>query len=66
MNRSSAGSEGGNTGQVLALRSRIILERATGASQSNVARRIEVSIPTVRTSTWWGHFFDHGLDGLLD
>src|SRR5699024_4788676 len=50
--------------QDLAQRSRIILECATGASNSEVARNVAVSLPTVRK--WRRRFLDHGLDGLVD
>lgn len=50
--------------QDLAQRSRIILECATGASNSEVARNVAVSLPTVRK--WRKRFLDHRLDGLVD
>lgn len=50
--------------QDLALRSRIVLECATGASNSEVSRRLHVSLPTVRK--WRGRFLEKRLDGLVD
>lgn len=53
--RSSAG---------LAQRSRIVLECAKGETNTAVAERIGVSVPTVRR--WRGRFAERRLDGLLD
>jgi transposase len=53
--RSSAG---------LAQRSRIVLECARGETNTAVAERVGVSIPTVRR--WRGRFAERRLDGLLD
>jgi transposase len=50
--------------QDLALRSRIVLECATGASNTAVASQIGVSLPTVRK--WRNRFLEHRLDGLVD
>lgn len=50
--------------QDLALRSKIVLECATGASNSEVARRLQVSLPTVRK--WRSRFLERRLDGLVD
>ncbi|WP_156892044.1 helix-turn-helix domain-containing protein, partial [Gulosibacter molinativorax] len=50
--------------QDLALRSRIVLECATGASNSEVANRMAVSLPTVRK--WRSRFLERRLDGLVD
>ncbi len=50
--------------QDLALRSKIVLECASGASNSEVSRRIGVSLPTVRK--WRSRFLDRRLDGLVD
>src|SRR5699024_813416 len=50
--------------QDLALRSRIVLECATGASNTEVASQIGVSLPTVRK--WRNRFLEHRLDGLVD
>ena len=50
--------------QDLALRSRIVLECATGASNSEVGRRLQVSLPTVRK--WRTRFVEFRLDGLVD
>ncbi|MDA8439913.1 MAG: helix-turn-helix domain-containing protein [Propionibacterium sp.] len=50
--------------QDLALRSRIVVECATGASNSEVSRRQRVSLPTVRK--WRGRFLEKRLDGLVD
>lgn len=47
--------------QDLALRSRIVLECSTGASNSEVSRRLGISMPTVRK--WRSRFIDHRLDG---
>lgn len=52
------------TAQDLALRSKIVLECATGASNSEVARRLGVSLPTVRK--WRSRFIERRLDGLVD
>src|SRR6266498_4131485 len=50
--------------QQLALRSRIVLECATGDDNSAVAERLGVSRPTV--GKWRSRFFQHRLDGLVD
>ena len=50
--------------QDLALRSRIVLECAKGASNSEVSRRLTVSVPTVRK--WRSRFLDLRVDGLVD
>lgn len=50
--------------QDLALRSRIVLECATGASNSDVARRLGISLPTV--GKWRARFIAKRLDGLVD
>lgn len=50
--------------QDLALRSRVVLECATGASNTAVASQIGVSLPTVRK--WRNRFLEHRLDGLVD
>lgn len=50
--------------QDLALRSRIVFECATGASNSTVARQIGVSLPTVHK--WRNRFLEHRLEGLVD
>ena len=50
--------------QQLALRSRIVLECATGANNSEVAERLGVSRPTV--GKWRSRFIQHRLDGLTD
>ena len=50
--------------QDLALRSRIVLECATGASNSEVSRRLKVSLPTV--GKWRSRFIENRLDGLVD
>jgi transposase len=47
-----------------ALRSRIVLECATGVSNSEVSRRVQVSLPTVRK--WRSRFLERRLDGLVD
>ncbi len=48
----------------LAQRARIVLACAEGASNTAVAERIGVSVPTVRR--WRGRFAEQRLDGLLD
>ena len=50
--------------QDLALRSRIVLECASGVSNSEAARRLGVSLPTVRK--WRARFLERRLDGLVD
>ena len=50
--------------QALALRSRIVLECATGASNTQVAQRVGVSLPTV--GKWRSRFLTSRLDGLVD
>lgn len=50
--------------QGLALRSRIVLVCATAASNTEVARRVAVSLPTVRK--WRSRFLEQRLDGLVD
>jgi transposase len=50
--------------QDLALRSRIVLECATGVSNSEVSRRVQVSLPTVRK--WRSRFLERRLDGFVD
>lgn len=50
--------------QDLALRSRIVLECASGMSNSEVARRLGISLPTVRK--WRTRFLDQRLDALVD
>lgn len=50
--------------QALALRSRIVLECATGDANTVVAERLGVSRPTV--GKWRSRFFEHRLDGLVD
>jgi len=52
------------TAQDLVLRSRIVLECATGASNSEVSRRLGVSLPTV--GKWRSRFIAKRLDGLVD
>jgi transposase len=53
------------TAQALALRARIVLACAEpGATNSGVARALQVSRPTVMT--WRRRFAARGLDGLLD
>lgn len=48
----------------LAQRSRIVLACAGGDPNTVVARRVGVSVPTVRR--WRGRFAEQRLDGLLD
>ena len=50
--------------QQLALRSRIVLECATGEDNTEVARRLQISRPTV--GKWRSRFIQHRLDGLTD
>src|SRR4029450_9205011 len=50
--------------QQLALRSRIVLECATGEDNTEVARRLQVSRPTV--GKWRSRFIQHRLDALTD
>jgi transposase len=52
------------TAQALALRSRIVLCCASGENNTQVARRLGVSVPMVRK--WRGRFACDRLDGLLD
>jgi transposase len=54
----------GKTAQALALRSRIVLLSAAGQGNTQVARRLGVSVPTVRK--WRGRFACERLEGLLD
>jgi transposase len=54
----------GKTAQALALRSRVVLECATGASNTEVASRLRVSGATV--GKWRRRFVADRLDGLLD
>ncbi|WP_155852882.1 helix-turn-helix domain-containing protein, partial [Arthrobacter sp. H14] len=46
--------------QDLALRSRVVLECATGVSNSEVSRRLQLSLPTVRK--WRSRFLERRLD----
>ncbi|MEA2184170.1 MAG: hypothetical protein QOF69_3355 [Solirubrobacteraceae bacterium] len=48
----------------LAQRSRIVLACAEGLTNTAVAKRVGVSVPTVRR--WRGRFAERRLDGLLD
>ncbi|GAB4710562.1 IS630 family transposase [Mycobacterium avium subsp. hominissuis] len=50
--------------QQVALRSRIVLECASGASNTEVAQRLGVSRPTV--GKWRSRFVERGLEGLVD
>jgi transposase len=52
------------TAQALALRSRIVLESATGAANTEVAARLGVTVQTV--GKWRGRFIERRLAGLLD
>lgn len=52
------------TSQALALRSRIVLECGRGASNLEVADKLEVSRLTV--GKWRKRFLEHRLEGLLD
>src|SRR3712207_1379490 len=54
-----------STGQALAQRARIVLACAeAGSTNSDVARRLNVSRPSV--TTWRARFLAHRLDGLVD
>ena len=52
------------TAQALALRARIVMHAADGASNTMIARRERVTKATV--GKWRGRFVRQGLDGLLD
>jgi transposase len=52
------------TAQALALRARIVLLSAQGRSNTEIARRLHISLPT--TGKWRQRFLDQRLDGLLD
>ena len=52
------------TAQALAMRSRIVLECASGRDNLEVAQRLRVTPQTV--SKWRGRFVRQRLDGLLD
>ena len=52
------------TAQALALRARIVLLSAAGRSNTEIARRLHVSLPTA--GKWRQRFLDQRLDGLLD
>ncbi|WP_246595844.1 helix-turn-helix domain-containing protein [Actinoplanes auranticolor] len=52
------------TAQALALRARIVLACADGHSNSQVARLLGVSRPTV--TTWRSRFLTDRVDGLFD
>src|SRR5690242_21679192 len=54
----------GKTAQALALRARIVLACADGLSNSEVARQLGVSLPTV--GKWRKRFVGDRLDGLHD
>jgi transposase len=53
-----------NSGQALALRSRIVLACAEGASSAEVVKRLGVSRPTV--TKWRSRFVARRLEGLAD
>jgi transposase len=53
-----------NSGQALALRCRIVLAAATGASNAAVARQLGISTPTV--TKWRRRFLARRLEGLAD
>jgi transposase len=53
-----------SSAQALALRSRIVLDAAAGRSNSEIAKRLGISRPTV--TKWRGRFAEQRLDGLLD
>jgi transposase len=52
------------TSQALALRARIILQCAQGATNTEVAHRLRITKQTV--GKWRGRFLEQRLDGLLD
>jgi transposase len=52
------------TSQAMALRARIVLACASGLSNTEVARRLRISEPTV--GKWRERFRLHRLEGLLD
>jgi len=52
------------TAQALALRARIVLLSAQGRSNTEIARRLHISLPTA--GKWRQRFLDQRLDGLLD
>ncbi len=52
------------TAQRLALRSRIILACASGLTNTQVAKQLHVTMPTV--GKWRSRFLEDRLDGLLD
>jgi transposase len=54
----------GRTAQALALRARIVLRCARGASNNDVAKKLSVTPQMV--SKWRGRFVELRLDGLLD
>lgn len=54
----------GKTAQALASRARIVLACAEGLSNSEVSRRLGISLPTV--GKWRQRFVRHRLDGLSD
>ncbi len=52
------------TSQALALRSRIVLRSAEGATNREVARQLEVTPQTV--GKWRARYIERGVEGLLD
>jgi transposase len=52
------------TSQRLALRSRIVLECASGLTNTQVAEKLKITMPTV--GKWRGRFVDDRLEGLVD
>jgi transposase len=48
----------------LATRARIVLASARGESNTDIAARLRLSMPTV--GKWRTHYVERGLDGLLD
>jgi len=52
------------TAQALALRARIILACAQGATNAEVSEQLQVTVQTV--GKWGRRFVDQRLDGLLD
>ena len=50
--------------QQQAMRARIVLRASEGASNTQIAAEVGVSLPTV--GLWQGNFCERGLDGLVD
>jgi DNA invertase Pin-like site-specific DNA recombinase len=50
--------------QAIAMRARIVLSCGQGMSNSEVARKLHITEPTV--GKWRKRFIEFGMDGLLD